>query len=139
MEGRQRTARALLALAAATLAAGCTSTITNLTPSALPREASGLYQFEAEWTTTQRSRDLRQDTIEAYVVADQKMYPMERVPRIQDRWEAHVPIPPGTNVLYYQFKWDYGTAGFGRTVPNSLRSQTYRVEIVDPAPAAGGR
>lgn len=132
MEGRLRLAPVLM-LTLSALATGCSSTITNLTPSALPRDPTGLYHFEAEWTSTQRSRELRADTIRAYVVADQKAYPMERVQQMKDRWEADIPIAPGTNVLYYQYKWDYATAGFGKAVPNSLRSQTYRLEIVDTA------
>jgi hypothetical protein len=107
--------------------------MTNLTPSALPRETSGLYHFETEWTSTQRSRNLVSEGIRAFVVIDQKFHPMERVARMTNRWEAEIPVPEGKSVVYYRFKWDYGTAGFGKTVPNSTRSQEYRLEIVDPA------
>lgn len=130
MQGLQRLAPGLLA--ALTLAASCSSRITNLTPSSSPREESGLYHFEAEWTSTQRSRELRQQDIRAFVVVEQKFYPMERVPRMTNRWEADVPIPKDKNPVFYQYKWDYGTAGFGRTHPNSLRSPMYRLEILDP-------
>lgn len=124
----------LLGLAAALGGgAGCSSQMTNLTPTALPREASGLYHFETEWTTDQRSRNLAAEEIRAFVVVDQKFHPMERVARMTNRWEAEIPVPAGKSVLYYRFKWDYGTAGFGRTVPNSVRSQEYRLEIVEPA------
>ncbi len=123
---------AALALLAIVAGSGCTSRITNLTPTALPRETSGLYHFEAEWTSTQRSRDLRADTIRAWVVLDHKFYPMERVPRLADRWESEVPISTNTRAAYYYFKWDYETAGFGHNNPNSLRSKLYRVEVTDP-------
>lgn len=113
--------------------AGCSSRITNLTPSALPREQSGLYHFETEWTSTQRTRNLAAETIKAFVVIDQKFHPMERVARMTNRWEAEIPIPASQNPVFYRFKWDYETAGFGKNVPNSLRSPEYRLEIVEPA------
>ena len=111
--------------------AGCSSQITNLTPSALPREQSSLYHFETEWTSNQRSRNLASEQIKAFVVVDDKFHPMERVARMTNRWEAEVPLPAGKSVVYYRFKWDYGTAGFGKTHPNSIRSQEYRLEIVE--------
>lgn len=121
---------ALLLLAFA--GAGCTSRVTNLTPTALPREANGLYHFEAEWNSTQRTRDLRAETIRGWVVLDHKFYPMERVPKLKDRWESEVPIARTNRTAYYYFKWDYATAGFGHDNPNSFRSKLYRVEITDP-------
>lgn len=119
-----------LSLALALLT-GCSSQITNLTPSVLPRESSGLYHFETEWTSDQRSIQLRSADIQALVVVNGKFYPMERVPQMTNRWEAEVPIT--NNPVYYQYKWNYVTAGFGRdrTHPNSLRSQEYRLEVVD--------
>ncbi len=128
MQGLKWTlARCLPILMLAT--AGCASHITNLTPSIVPRANSGLYHFEAEWTSNQRSRQLRQDQIRGFVVVDEKFYPMARVPRMPDRWESEVPIPAGENPVFYYYKWDYGTAGFGGIHPNSLRSQSYRLEI----------
>lgn len=124
--------RIALLLGLAGLVGGCASRITNLTPTVLPREASGLYHFEAEWTSTQRSRELRQDSIQAYVVLGAKFYPMERVPLMTNRWETEVPLPEDKGPVYhYRFKWDYQTAGFGGGVPNSLRSGQYRLEVVD--------
>lgn len=123
-------------LAALVFAAGCTSRISNLTPTASPRETSGLYHFETEWTTTQRTRNLRQEDIRAFVIVDQQVHPMERIPGMTNRWEADVPLPAGKNPIFYHFKWEYATAGFNRTHPNSVRSEVYRLEVVDaPAPA----
>lgn len=119
-----------LALAVA-LVTGCSSQITNLTPSVLPRESSGLYHFETEWTSNQRSLQLRSADIQALVGVNGKFYPMERVPQMTNRWEAEVPLT--NSPVYYQYKWNYVTAGFGRdrAHPNSLRSQEYRLEVVD--------
>lgn len=134
----QRSPRFLLPglplLALLLIGAGCTSSITNLTPTAIPRNPTGLYHFETQWTSNQRSRELRRDLIRAYVVVDEQAHFMEPVARMPDRWESDVPIPEGKSVVYYHYKWDYATAGFNRNVPNSLRSQAYRLEILDPAP-----
>ncbi len=135
MDGLKRLmACAVLAFAAGVVGSGCTSHVTNFTPTALPREASGLYHFEAEWTSTQRTRELRADTIRGWVVLDHQFYPMEPVSRLKDRWESEVPIPASVNAVYYYFKWDYQTAGFGHNNPNSTRSKLYRVEVADPVP-----
>ncbi len=123
--------RVTVLLAAIVLAAGCTSRISNLTPTASPRETSGLYHFESEWTSTQRTRNLRQSDIRAFVVVDQQMHPMEPIPGVANRWEADVPLPAGKNPVFYHFKWDYTTAGFQTTHPNSIRSEVYRIEVVD--------
>ena len=110
--------------------AGCASRVTNLTPTTAPAETSGLYHFETEWDTNQRSVNLRRDDIKAYVVIDQKFYPMSRVPRMEDRWEANVPIPDASVPVYYYYKWDYGQAGFGQVNPNSFRSPLYRLQVL---------
>jgi hypothetical protein len=111
------------------LAAGCRSSITNLTPSVVPRAEGGLYHFEAEWTSNERARQLRQDDIDAYLVIDQKFFPLERVPGMTNRWEGRVPLAAEESPFFYYYKWDYTTAGFGRIEPNSIRSRDYRLEI----------
>ena len=114
------------------LAAGCSSTVTNLTPTTLHTDTSGLYHFETEWDTTQRSVGLRSDQIKAYVVVDEQFHPMQRVPGMNHRWEAFVPLPKNRDAVHYFYKWDYPTAGWGHDNPNSQRSQLYRLVIVPP-------
>ncbi len=113
--------------------AGCASRITNLTPTTVPAEPGGMYQFEAEWDTNQRSVNLLRDDVKGYVVIDQKFHPMARVARMEDRWEARIPIPDPSVPVYYYYKWDYGEAGFGRVNPNSVRSPQYRLQVLGPA------
>lgn len=118
------------------LAAGCSSTVTNLTPTTLHGESSGLYHFETEWDTNQRSVGLRASEIKAYVVVDEKFHPMQRVPGMTNRWEAFVPLPKDRTAVFYYYKWDYPTAAWGGGGnPNSQRSQLYRLVVLpDAAP-----
>lgn len=110
--------------------AGCASHITNLTPTTVQAESSGLYHFEAEWETNQRSVNLRQDDIKAFVVIDQKFYPMARVARMVNRWETKIPLRDPAVPVYYYYRWDYGAAGFGQVNPNSVRSGQYRLQVL---------
>src|SRR5262245_36014466 len=55
------------------LFAGC-STITNLTPAQMPRNASGLYLVEAAWDT--REQALRPGTLEPKVMIGESFIPM---------------------------------------------------------------
>src|SRR5262249_41463838 len=64
-----------LLLALSLLSAGCTTTITNLTPSTAKRNPTGLYRFEAELDTTERA--IRQDTVQPYVLIGPMAYPMQ--------------------------------------------------------------
>lgn len=130
MEGMKRLIPGLCAALLIVATAGCSSRVTNLTPSGLPREEGGLYHFETEWETTQRSVELRASDIRAWVVVDQKAYPMQRVPKMTNRWEADLVLPKDKAVLYYFYKWDYLTAGWGHNNVNSRRSQQYRLEVL---------
>ncbi len=125
---------ALLASLVLASAAGCSSRISNLTPSVLPREKSGLYRFEAQWTSNQRSVGLRSADIRGFVVMEQVTHPMERVSQMTNRWEAQVPLPKDRNPVFYFYKWEYDTAGFGQANPNSVRSPQYRLEVVGDQP-----
>jgi len=115
--------------AAALLLAGCTTSITNLTPSAQPRNANHIYPFEVAYKTTHDS--VRKDTLKPYVMVGNDLYPMRPTPKIQNRWEALVPIPAGTNYLYYRYKFDYNYARMPKAGENSRLSPTYQMEIVN--------
>jgi hypothetical protein len=112
--------RCFLLLLPAVLA-GCNS-IVNLTPSQYPRDPSGYYHVEAMWDS---SRTVNQwNSFKPLVVVDFKTYPMQREPLVQDRWEAFIPIPAGTDHVYYHYKFD-----FKDTEANSLMSDTYQLRI----------
>ena len=69
--------------AAAVLVSGCSS-ITNLTPSQLPRSDSGLYPFEVVFES--KATALADDSIQAYLILDDQMIKMQRTPLLTNRW-----------------------------------------------------
>lgn len=117
-------------LCLAVLLAGCKSIqLTNLTPRRLPRNADGLYPFEAVWRSRQQA--LREDSTQAAVVLGEQVYPMQPVPLVKHRWETLVPVPASKRFVYYHYKFDFEYYGFPVARSNSHRSQTYQLEIVD--------
>ena len=115
-------------VALALVVAGCSS-ITNLTPSKLPRNANGLYQIEAEWRT--REQSLVPGSLTPQVMVGSELYPMRAVPLIEGRYEAFVPMPPGQNALRYQFKFDFNNYRMNVQRPNSYMSPGYRLQVVE--------
>lgn len=117
----------LLAIAPFILA-GCSS-ITNLTPSKLPRNATGFYQVEAEWHSRQRT--IRDETMHPVVLIGNEVYDMRRVPVVQNRWETMIPVPANKDAIRYQFKFDYYVNAIPRAVPDSKLSPEFKLEIIE--------
>jgi hypothetical protein len=114
----------------ALLLAGCTSTtITNLTPSRVPRNANGLYPFQAAWKSNQQS--LRQESIKPYVVIGLDSYPMQPTPLVKKRWETLVPVPADKTVVNYRFKFDYEYNSIPIPRPNSKLSTPYQLQVLE--------
>jgi hypothetical protein len=112
-----------LFLAGALLAfvAGCLDkVITNLTPSTLPRNATGQYLVEMQLNTRQQT--MRPESITPYVVIGFNEYKMRPTPKVNNRWETYVPVPANENVVYYRFKVDYEYNRFGAPAAGSVRS-----------------
>jgi len=110
---------------------GCTtSTIVNLTPPSLPRNAEGLYRFEASWESNQRS--ILDESLEAFVVMDGVQYPMEPVPVTHHRWEALIPLGQKRALQHYHFKFVYQANQFPQARPDSLRTNPFSLEIIEP-------
>lgn len=108
---------------------GCSTTITNLTPSQLPRNPDNLYPFEVTFDTSQKS--IREETIRPAVMIGTQLFPMQPAPMIKNRWEAQVPISASTNHVYYRYKFDYQFERIPTPGDSSRLSPTYQLEIVD--------
>ena len=121
--------KSLLLVLAALCLSGCATTITNLTPGNLPRNANNLYPFEVTLETSEAS--IREDTIKPFVMIGENIYPMQAVQMVKNRWETLVPIPASTNYVYYRYKFDYTYDRIPKPGNSSRLSTTYKLEIVD--------
>jgi hypothetical protein len=126
---RKNAAVAVIAAALGTLGTGCTTTITNLTPRELPRNANNLYPFEVAYDTSQQS--VREQSVKPFVMIGTDLFPMTPTPMLKGRWEAQVPIPAATNHVYYRYKIDYQYNRIPSPGEGSRLSETYTLEIVD--------
>lgn len=108
---------------------GCSSTITNLTPSKMPRNASGMYPVEVAWDSRQQT--LKTSTLQPVVQVDFQQYPMRPTLGMKNRWETVIPVPPDKNSVNYQIRFDYDYNTFGRPQKNSRLSSGYRLDITD--------
>jgi uncharacterized protein YceK len=115
-------------LVAPLLISGCSS-ITNLTPSKLPRNSTGFYQVEAAWHSRQRT--IRYDSMKPLVMVGTETYEMRPVPRVENRWETMIPVTADKDMIRYQFKFDYMVNSIPRALPDSKLSPEYKLSIVD--------
>ena len=122
--------RFLPLLLASILLAGCaTTTLTNLTPRQLPRNANGIYTFEVLLDTRQQT--LRQETLKPYVLIGFNAYPMDPSLMMKNRWEALIPIAADKKFVSYRYKFDYNYDRFGPRGNSSKLSQQYQVDIME--------
>ena len=117
----------LMVLLVPWLLSGCVSTA-SLTPNRVPRNADGLYHFEAVWESNQRS--IIKESIKAYVLIGTETYPMQPTPVVKDRWETLAPIPASQKSVSYRYKFDYLYNSIPKPKSNSRLSAPYQLEIV---------
>lgn len=111
------------------LLSGCTTTITNITPRTEKRSKTGFYPFEV--VLDSRQRTIKKETIKPYVLIGDRDYPMRRTPRLDNRWEALVEIPPDREFVNYRFKFNYEYNCFPHPEPGSKLSSPYQLHILD--------
>lgn len=107
---------------------GCvTSHITNLTPTAVPRNDSG--QYLIEMAIDHRQHTLREDTLSPFVVVGFDSYRMVRTPVLTNRWETYVPIPADKPSIHYYFKVLYQYNKFNGRGEGTRLSPEYKLTI----------
>lgn len=113
------------------LLVGCVTntSVTNLTPTRAKRTPNNLYLIEYEWRSNQQS--MRADSITPTVVVGTDMYPMRRIPRMKNRWEAYIPVPPSQKSVMYHIKVDYEYNDFGKRGKGSIKTEEYKLNIED--------
>ena len=118
----------LLISTAALLVSGCAS-VTNLTPSQVPRDESGLYPFEMIFNT--KATSVAHDSVQPYLMLGGELIPMERTPLLTHRWEVLAPIPAGKELVNYQYKVNYQWKDLGKRKENSKLSEPFELRIQD--------
>jgi len=117
-------------LVAPLLLAGCAATLTNLTPLQQQRNSDNLYRVEAALASRQQT--MRWETIQPQIMVGSEVYPMHPTPMLTNRWEGLLPVPPGTSVVHYRYKFDYHYNGMGSPKPDSILSPEYTLRIISP-------
>jgi hypothetical protein len=121
--------KVLPVLIAPLLLAGCAATFTNLTPKQQARNANNLYPVEVSLASRQQT--LRWDTIHASIVVGSQSFPMRSTLLLHNRWEGLVPVPPGTKLVHYRYRFDYQSNAFGNSKADSAVSPDYTLKISD--------
>ncbi len=122
--------RFLPILFAPLLLAGCTSTFTNLTPVHQTRNANNLYPVEVAMVSRQQT--LRWDSIKPQILVGNEAYPMRPTTLMTNRWEGLIPVPAGTSLVHYRYKFDFDYNAFGQPKPDSALSPEYTLQIREP-------
>jgi hypothetical protein len=121
--------RTVLILPLLILISGCATTFTNLTPLHQERNANNLYPVEVALATRQQT--LRWDSIKPQIVVGTDFYPMRQTKLMSNRWEGLVPVPSGTNIVHFRYKFDYEYNAMGNPKSDSSLSQEYTLRVVD--------
>jgi len=111
------------------LAAGCSTTVTNLTPRQQPRNETGFYPVEMIWNSNLQA--IRKETLKPTVEVGDTGYPMKPTPMLGNRWETLVPVPAGKNSVAYRFRVDYEYNSIPVPRPDSVTSPVYELKITD--------
>jgi hypothetical protein len=109
--------------------AGCSSSITNLTPSRLPRNSDNLYHLEAAWRTSEQA--VRPESIKPMVMVGYETYEMRPEMVVSNRWETFVPVKADQNLLHYKFRFDFLRNKISAPQEDSKLSPDYSLEIVE--------
>ncbi|MBA4146832.1 MAG: hypothetical protein H0X66_01870 [Verrucomicrobia bacterium] len=107
---------------------GCTTgKITNLTPTKMERNSSGLYPVEMAWQS--REQALRPESLQPQVMIGTESYPMQRTPLVKNRFETLIPVPANEDIVHYRFKVDYEYNAIPVPRKNSVMSPEYKLQI----------
>jgi len=100
------------AVLALVLLGGCaTMGLSNLTPSSLPENPSGIYTFTLR--TTPKSVDVVPESITPRIVVGGESHDMVKDPSIPGIYEFDFKVPPGNSSLGYYFVVNYQVEGNG--------------------------
>ena len=109
--------------------AGCATQLTNLTPQQQVRDTNNLYRVEVAFNTRQHT--VRWQSIQPKIVVGTEFYDMRPTPFMTNRWEGLIPVPPGTNIVHYHYRFDFRYNRMGDPGNDNALSQEYTLRILD--------
>jgi hypothetical protein len=121
--------KSLPLLSLSLLLAGCATQLTNLTPQQQVRNAENLYPVEVSFNSNQQT--VRWKSIQPKIVVGTEFYDMRPTPVLTNRWEGLVPVPPGTSIIHYRYKFDFEYNRMGTPGRDSALSPEYTLRILD--------
>ena len=111
------------------LLAGCASQLTNLTPQQQVRNTNNLYTVEVAFDSRQQT--IRWQSIQPKILVGKESYDMRPTPFMTNRWEGQIPVPPGTSMIHYRYKFDFRYNRMGEPGKDSALSSDYALKILD--------
>jgi hypothetical protein len=113
----------------ALLLGGCaTMGLTNLTPSSLPENPSGIYTFTLR--VTPKSATVVPDSIAPHIVVGAESHDMQKSESVPGIWEFDYKLPPGQDSIGYYFLVSYATEGNGMQAARQAYSELSHAAIV---------
>ena len=110
------------------LLAGCASQLTNLTPQQQVRNTNNLYAVEVAFVSRQQT--IRWPSIQPKILVGKASYDMRPTPFMTNRWEGLIPVPPGTSMVHYRYKFDFRYNRMGEPGNDSALSSDYALKIL---------
>ena len=111
------------------LLAGCATQLTNLTPLQQSRDTNNLYRVEVAFDSRQQT--IRWQSIQPKILVGNESYEMRPTPFMTNRWEGLIPVPPGTSLVHYRYKFDFRYNRMGEPGNDSALSSDYALKILD--------
>jgi hypothetical protein len=111
------------------LLAGCATQLTNLTPVQQLRDTNNLYRVEVAFNSRQQT--IRWQSIEPKIVVGTESYEMRPTPLMTNRWEGLIPVPAGTSIVHYHYRFDYQYNRMGNPGKDNSISRDYTLRILD--------
>ncbi len=113
----------------ALLLGGCaTMGLTNLTPSSLPENPSGIYTFTLR--VTPKSTTVITDTIAPHIVVGAESHDMVKSDSVPGIYEFDYKLPSGQDSIGYYFLVNYATQGNGMQASRQAYSELAHAAIV---------
>lgn len=102
--------------------------LTNLTPSSLPENPSGIYTFTLR--VTPKSGTVVPDSIAPHVIVGAESHDMKKSDAIPGIYEFDYKLPTGQDSIGYYFLVNYSTEGNGSIAPREAFTEVARASVV---------